>query len=250
MHDTRRRERGGLTYARTTVVYQQISVLETHRYEGRALLNPRSSEKTLCVPETGPASRGFWFGFTSSMPCTGVNAKLDAMPFTDSAVPLPPLFAHLSCARLGTFILVCFAVMRSLPLAAAIPADVPSVPSPSPSSPYSSSAWLKLSRFAAFCMSLCPYRSFIARARFPPRRFFASPPGMGSGFAVRAGGNSCHFSIFASISARMALPALAAGSWPNASMRAMSAHFPATSRAARMRSAGGVLRWMMSHWKM
>ena len=72
---------------------------------------------------------------------------------------------------------------------------------------------------------------------------------MGSGFAVRAGGNSCHFSIFASISARMALPAFAAGSWPNASMRAMSApHFPATSRAAHAQR-GRVLRWMMSHWK-
>ena len=41
-----------------------------------------------------------------------------------------------------------------LTAAAAIPAEVPSVPRPSPSKPYSSSATLKFTLFAAFCISL------------------------------------------------------------------------------------------------
>ena len=138
----------------------------------------------------------------------------------------------------------------SFPLAAAIPADVPSVPKPSPSYPISSSATLKLTLFAAFLMSLAPNLSFQARARLPPLRFFTSPPGIARGLAVLAGGGSCHFSIFLTISSCMLRPVDPLGSSPKASTRAISVHLPATKRAARMRSGGGVLRWMMSHWLM
>eukprot|EP00982_Pelagococcus_subviridis_P006386 30087-Pelagococcus_subviridis.AAC.24 len=99
-------------------------------------------------------------------------------------------------------------------------------------------------------MSDAPKRSFIARCLFPPRRFFASPPGTGRGFAVRAGGGSCHFSIFFTMSSCMLRPVAPDGSSPNASTLAMSAHFPATKRAARVLNGGGVFLWIMSHWKM
>mmetsp|Transcript_39045 Transcript_39045/g.96741 ORF Transcript_39045/g.96741 Transcript_39045/m.96741 type:complete len:272 (+) Transcript_39045:659-1474(+) len=131
-----------------------------------------------------------------------------------------------------------------------MPAEVPSVPSPSPSNPISSSGWLKPSRFAAFRMSLTPYRSLMARSRLPPRLFLGFPSGTGSGLAVLAGGGSCHFSIFLTISSCIARPVVPLGSSPNASTRAMSVHLPPTRRAARMRSLGGVFFWIRSHPKM
>mmetsp|Transcript_29530 Transcript_29530/g.47479 ORF Transcript_29530/g.47479 Transcript_29530/m.47479 type:complete len:323 (-) Transcript_29530:347-1315(-) len=181
------------------------------------------------------------------MPWMGVKARLEDMPLV--APPLAPYFANVCWSFLPNRSLVALAATLSLPLAAAAPADVPRVPMPSPVNPNSSSATLNPTRFADFLISLFPKRSFIARWRLPPRLFFASPPGMGRGLLVLAGGGSCHFSIFWSTSACILRPISPVGSCPNASTRAMSVHLPPTSRAARVRRGGGVLRWMVSHWK-
>lgn len=60
-------------------------------------------------------------------------------------------------------------------------------------------------------MPPCPL-AFILRYRLPPRRFFTSASGTGSTLAVLAGGGSCHFSIFFTISSFMVRPAAPLGS--------------------------------------
>ena len=131
-----------------------------------------------------------------------------------------------------TFCFLLLAWSLSFPIPPAPP--WPTRPSPTVSSPsmISSSAMLKFTRFWAFLSSVIPYLSFIFRSLRPPRRFFGPESGTASGLMILAGGGSCHFSIFFSISCRSLPPAAPSASSPWASTLASKAHLPATSRRA------------------
>mmetsp|Transcript_39050 Transcript_39050/g.75738 ORF Transcript_39050/g.75738 Transcript_39050/m.75738 type:complete len:292 (+) Transcript_39050:37-912(+) len=181
------------------------------------------------------------FLFTSSIPCTGVIAKLDCVP--DTFLVVLPGTIRLSCAFvLRANLFFNFWLSSTFTRSCPVP-ETPIIPKSCPV--YSSviCAFPNTILFFCFISSVIFIRSRCFLYRFPPRLLRGLSMGTGRAFFALGGGGSCHFSIFLTICSRSFTPS-ALLLWlvvMYESILAARAHLAARSLIARCFKSIGVV---------